>query len=396
MMKVVRGAASCAAGLLGLLAAVELAAAYVRRTATDASATERYIRILSSGHDEGGEFLDFAADSFASHPGQLSISAPHEDELVRLKAGEVLAGSLAIRRYVASGNFVNIVAAGKGRISGHMGATPLSFGFDCSSVDIEGYPAWLIAGEGQNAASNVWAIHVHGLGSSRSQVLRGIGPFRQLGITSLVPSYATSLDNGRNARRRSHLGTTEWTTVAAAQRYAVKAGAQQIIYVGWSLGSSLALRAAEAFPEPVAGAVLVSPALDWLDIIRTGVTAKGVPDWVAKVIMSRFNHIFLRHSPPINWGDMPGTPVTGRPAIPLLIIHGAADRTVPIWHSRDLASAFGESVALVEFQDAHHTLEWNTNPELWERSVRNWWGALRENRHPRSCATIGGEHQDAK
>ncbi len=384
-----RPALVSATGILGVLTIVEIAAVVVRRIATETTPGERYVRILGHGQDDGGVFLDFDAESFASHPGPLSLSAPTTSnaagQTLDLEVGQPTDST--VRRYVKAGDVEPLVSAGEGRCSGHLGKTPASFALEYSSVTIGNFPAWIVPGR-ESGRSDVWAIHIHGLGSSRSQVLRGLPLFNNSGLTSLVPSYETSLDN-EGAARTSNLGTTEWKSIAAAQEYAMSQGARQIIYVGWSLGASLALRAAAASPGPVAGAVLVSPALDWKNVILHGMTHRGLPGWLAKAVLRRFNHIHLGNRPAIRWKEMPGHPESQMPAIPLLILHGMADRTVPIEHSRQLAAHHRGETDLVEFEFASHTLEWNADRSLWERSVGGWLASRRGNDHD-NAATMGG------
>lgn len=386
----VRLMAVSAAAILGMLAIVEAAAAFARRIVTDASPGARYVRILDHGQDDLGAFLDFEAESFASHPGPLSFAAPSTGRTLELEAGQQI-GSV-VRRYVKSGNVQHVVSAGEGQFSGHLGTTPASFGLEYASVTIGSFSAWVIPSR-RRGSSDVWAIHVHGLGSSRSQILRGLPLFNSEGITSLVPSYETSLDN-EGASRRSNLGVTEWIQIAKAQEYAVAEGARKIIYVGWSLGASLALRAAAASPTSVIGAVLVSPALDWQNVILCGMTNRGLPRWLAKIVLRRFNHIHLATQPTIRWEEMPGHLQYGLPSIPMLVLHGKADRTVPIDLSQGLAAQHPERISLVEFESANHTLEWNANRHLWEESVGDWLLSIRGNDQDDYVTIGGGQHAE--
>jgi uncharacterized protein len=276
-----------------------------------------------------------------------------------------------VRRRIEAGNTASLRRDGSGRLSGHLGETPQDFGLHYQSHEISGQRLWRIEGRGRER--NVWVIHVHGLGSKRSQVLRGVAVFSSLGFTSLVPTYRTSLDAGQDLPPQSHLGLTEWADIAQAQEYALKSGAEKIIYVGWSLGASLALQTIHRVPRPeVLGAVLVAPALDWRSIILARLSSLHVPRPLARWALSGFNLGRKNGDPRIRWERLPGASVKTDPKLPTLIFHGIADSSVPARLSRDLAERWGEDTVLVEFPDAHHTLEFNSDPALWERSVRSW------------------------
>ncbi|WP_442884950.1 alpha/beta hydrolase [Arthrobacter sp. Soc17.1.1.1] len=252
-----------------------------------------------------------------------------------------------------------------------MGETPLDFGLVYEDVDINGRPAWEVSPG--VPSHGVWVIHVHGLGSSRQQCLRAIGVFEQLGFTSLVPTYSTSLDLGRQAGHRSALGTTEWRDVAAAVTYAASCGASGVLFVGWSLGASIVLRAArEVTALPTVGAVLVSPALDWAAIIDSALRQWHLPTWLRAWTVAAFDLFRWPSSPRIGLRRLPGASSDSDPTFPTLVLHGSADKSVPVELSRRYAARNATSVSYVEFDHAHHTLEWNSDFEEWTQAVQDW------------------------
>jgi uncharacterized protein len=357
-----------AGGLCAYLALTAGAGRLLRSRVTDARQGNRFVPVSRVGAGEAGEYVDFSAGSFAAHPGPLGLTTPSGSRLV-LGPPEARYG--VVRRPVVDGGTASLRRERRGRLSGHLGETPGAHGLRYQDVEIEGQPMWKVAGQ-KPGRESVWAIHVHGLGSRRSQTLRGVETFSDLGFTSLVPTYRTSLD-GQTAPPRSHLGLSEWQQVARAQEYALGAGAEKIVFVGWSLGASIALQTIERAPRPeVRGALLVSPALDWRAITLAGLAAARVPRWLASWAVSGFNLLRWGGDPHIPWNRFPGTSATTDTQVPLLVFHGTDDHSVPVRLSRDLAERRSGRVRLVEFPGAHHTLEWNSDPALWDREIRSW------------------------
>ncbi|WP_297105641.1 hypothetical protein [Tessaracoccus sp.] len=74
--------------------------------------------------------------------------------------------------------------------SGIYYATPHEAGLDARNITITtpagSCPAWRIDGD-----PSTWAIHIHGLGSTRAGTLRGVLAATELGYTSLVVSHRT-------------------------------------------------------------------------------------------------------------------------------------------------------------------------------------------------------------
>ena len=56
----------------------------------------------------------------------------------------------------------------------------------------------------------------------------------------------------------------------------------------------------------------------------------------------------------------------------VLLIHSADDEFVPVGPSRQLAQHRPDLVTYEEWRVARHCKEWNTEPERWERLVRDF------------------------
>lgn len=260
--------------------------------------------------------------------------------------------------------------------SGIYYATPADAGLDARDITITTQAgrcsAWRIDGD-----PSAWAIHIHGLGSTRAGTLRGVRVATELGYTSLVVSYRNTAEGPRVGTGRTTLGYGETTDVDEAIGYAVRRGAQRIVIFGWSMGAAIALQLAD-HPRHhglIAALVLDSPVLNWTEVIKANCVRSGLPaaagylaiPWLTVTPLARAVGLPGRIPlPSFEW-----TARAADLATPTLILHGTRDDSVPIRLSQALRDAHPDLVELETF-DADHTLCWNTDPDPWREAVTAW------------------------
>ncbi len=263
--------------------------------------------------------------------------------------------------------------------SGIYYATPGDAGLDARDITITTpagpCPAWRIDGD-----PSTWAIHIHGLGSTRAGTLRGVLAATELGYTSLVVSYRNTADGPPVGTGRTTLGDTEMADVDEAIGYAVRRGAQQIVLFGWSMGAAIALQLADhpRHEGLIAALVLDSPVLNWTEVIKSNCARSGLPaaaghlaiPWLTLAPLART--VGLPGSIPLRSFDW--TARAADLATPTLILHGTRDDSAPIRLSQGLRDAHPDLVELETF-DAGHTLCWNTDPDRWHETVTTWLNA---------------------
>lgn len=260
--------------------------------------------------------------------------------------------------------------------SGIYFATPADAGLDASAIVISTAvgpaPAWRINGD-----TSIWAIHVHGLGSPRAGTLRGVQVATGLGLTSLVVSYRNDGEGPTEGSGRSTLGAAETEDVEAAISYAVRRGAERIVLFGWSMGAAIALQIAHRsdYAPLVAGLVLDSPVLNWVEVIKANCQRAGFPrsagllavPWLTNRALARRLGLPSR----ISFSESDWIARADELSVPTLILHGANDDSVPIKTSLALAPKRPDLVQLETF-DAEHTLAWNSDRERWRATVSAW------------------------
>ncbi|MGW5638865.1 alpha/beta hydrolase [Streptomyces sp. NPDC003832] len=355
-MTLAAGAASVAAGRLASDAALKAPPGRplpteprltVHGTAPGRITLTRALASLRPGiHGLGGD---------GSHAvvGPVLDDAPHTADTVVRRLERVTHGSLA------TGDHVWLTP------NVHVGDPGAALGLDHADVDIPGelgsLPAWFVPG-----TRTTWVIAVHGLGATRELAMNVMGFLAGRKFPVLALAYRGDLGAPRSPDGLNHLGETEWRDLDAAMRYAVRFGAEQIVLLGWSTGATMALRAAarSGLRDRVRGLVLDSPVLDWEDTLRALATARHTPDALLPLaVRAAQGRTGL-------YGDR--TARADGLTVPTLIFHGPDDRVAPWIHSRRLAEARPDLVALRTVGHAPHSAMWNADPQSYEESLRRF------------------------
>ncbi len=238
--------------------------------------------------------------------------------------------------------------------------------------DAGALPTWLIR---PDRPTGRWAILMHGRGGSREETLRAVAPLRDAGLTILIPMYRNDIGAPRSRDGRYNLGLSEWRDLDAAMAYAVDHDATSLVIGGWSMGAAITLQALalSRYADRVAGVFFDSPVVDWADVLRYQAKLNHVPPVIrdlARHVMGRRRTRRLAgvHEPVdialTNWVAR-----SDELRHPILLIHSHDDDFVPIGPSLELAARRPDLVQLEQWRSAKHCMEWNTEPERWERLV---------------------------
>ncbi|MGX5695112.1 alpha/beta hydrolase family protein [Agromyces soli] len=260
--------------------------------------------------------------------------------------------------------------------SGMYFKTPADAGLDAVDVAVPTKfgpaPAWLI--EPSDGVGDIWAIHIHGLGSTRAGTLRGVQVAGAAGLTSLVVTYRNDGEGPKVGSGRSTLGATETDDVEAAIRYAVDHGASRVVLFGWSMGGAIALQLAtrSTVRDRVAGLVLESPVLDWVDTIKANCEQAGLPRKTGVLAVRWVDAPALAHciglGAPIGVGRLNAVELAGNLQVPTILLHGSRDVSVSVGLVAQFIVRSRPIVRSEEFA-ADHTMTWNTEPDRWGARV---------------------------
>ena len=381
-----KGAVLAASG--ALLAGVAGAAYFARQVVVPKNSRREDLDVRAVRTDGDGSLkIELPATEQTRAPGRYSFW--YEQGIGHACLGPVVEshpGRRTVTRTVERVDSGNLKQAAAGIWSGYVYSKPEQLGLPYQDVVIpveNGVaPAWRFDPPANVDASGVWAVHIHGMGGKRAGTLRGIPIARRLGLTSLVVSFRNDGDAPASHDGRYSLGQGEWRDVEAGINYAISNGAERIVLFGWSLGAAIALQAVALSPSSsrIAGMVLDAPVFDWRTTLAANAKAAGLPRPLALQGFTNLRAKALRWvtglAEPIGLDSLDWLARAPELNKPVLVLHGQKDATTPFEASRKAASLSPDLVRLVEFEAEGHSLEWNVDPEKWERSVEEWFHGL--------------------
>lgn len=253
----------------------------------------------------------------------------------------------------------------------------VAFGIDFTEVEYESalgaMSAWKVL-----ASGDTWVLHVHGLGASKAEALRLIRPLAAEGYPQYVIDYRNDEGVPTDPSGYNRFGVTEWEEIAAAVDMLVSEGAEEVVLVGYSTGAAHIFSYLHREPDPAVVAVIVdSPNLDFEGTVDLGASQRTLPllglpipgtlVWTAKQIAA------LRFG--VDWEATDYLPEANLIEVPMLVIHGTDDETVPLQTSQDLAAARPDLIRISIVPGAGHVRSWNVSPASYEAAVT---GFLRE------------------
>ena len=251
---------------------------------------------------------------------------------------------------------------------------PSAEGLDYEEVVIPGsigdFGAWRLGFTSQatylDSTSDVWAIFVHGRTSNKESSMK---LFNLPGVHSLAIDYRN--DEGAPPSESGYydFGTTEWEDVEAAVQYALDNGAEKIVLVGFSMGGGVVVnyQLKSELASHTIGMVLDSPMLNFGKTVDKGAEERGVPapiTFVAKAFAT------MRYG--IDWDALDFLSKASDIDVPVLLIHGEADTTVPIETSYIFAGENPEMVKLYSFENVGHVAAWNWHPTEYRGLVQEF------------------------
>jgi len=227
-------------------------------------------------------------------------------------------------------------------------------------------PAWVVPGR-----RRTWAVMVHGWGSSRAEALRLLPTLAALGLPALV--IALRNDRGAPAAPDGlcRLGGTEWHDLEAAAGQAVARGAEDLLLVGYSMGGAVVCSFLRR--SPLAGraraAILDAPVLDWRATLRQISRRRRIP-----AVVAASARLVVRRRTGVPWGELDQVAHAGALRVPVLLIHGDDDRTVPVGPSDRLAAARPDLVTYRRLAGVGHAAAWNADPTRYGAWVEEFVG----------------------
>ncbi len=202
-------------------------------------------------------------------------------------------------------------------------------------------------------------------------MLRLVPVLHDLGVTSLVITYRNDPGAPQGPDGLFHLGDTEWLDLEAAVHEAGSLGARDVIAFGDSMGGAIVMQFLERSPVSgiVKGVVLDSPVLDWAPVLALAGRQLKLPP-IVLVLAKRI--VALRTG--LRWERLNQVSRAAELAVPMLIIHGDADETVPAVTSAAYAAARADLVTYLQVPGAGHVEGWTSDRDGCGEALRTFVG----------------------
>ena len=358
------------AGAVGLAVLLLLVAAFAAARSLVVGGTPRTI-----SYTIDGDRVEFATTEFTRAAGSYGLVAVNGVH-ARIDA-VVEENDTSLTRTLGTVTGGQLPPRGQGRWVRDVYPSPAQLGLPFAEVGIataDGVsPAWLVPG---HASNDVWAIHLHGIRTTRSVVLPGVAALWPTGVTSLIPSWRGDSEGPPTFSGGSSLGQEEWRDVEAALEFAVASGAKSIVLVGWSMGAMIGTLLLEnsRLADHVVAVVMVAPVTSWRTVVTYAVRAARLPQIVG-LLVERILSIpgvcrIAGLAAPVQFAKLDSA--ASKVGVPTLVIHNAGDPTAPFAASVDFCHRNDDLAELVVFENAPHAMEWNREPRRFEETVTTW------------------------
>lgn len=226
--------------------------------------------------------------------------------------------------------------------------------------------AWLIPGTNDGAMVAMF----HGYAATKSTLLSAAREFHQLGYPVLLVDFYGS---GGSSGSGTTVGVRESDDVAAVVEYARRKWPERkIVLYGFSMGGSAVLRAIAVNGVEAAGVIVEASFDRLLNTARARFAAMGFS-------ATPFAELLLF------WGGIQNgfNPFAHNPVdyarsvkLPVLILHGGADRRVTVDQARNVAAALDGNGRLIVYDETPHTPIVEAKREEWIRDVGQFLGSL--------------------
>lgn len=213
-------------------------------------------------------------------------------------------------------------------------------------------------------------IFVHGAGADRRNGYRLIPYLNKAGYSVLIydsPNHGRSFNDGRGVS----FGVREGTGFVKALEWS-KTKFKHIFIIATSAGTSTVLLSKDSWKGRIEAAVLENPFYSLRRLVSENETAKRLPNFFLNAV---FAYVSWKGGFDVDSVN-PGELAKNIPDIPILVLHGTDDRTVPYQHGVDVYNNL--NVSMKEFFKAantDHCRVWDKFPKEFESKSLKFFAA---------------------
>ncbi len=235
--------------------------------------------------------------------------------------------------------------------------------------------AWWLPNEGNTAV-----LMLHGKRrADRTETLRIMPTLVNLGYPVLALAYRNHDTSDPSPDGLFHFGASEWQDAMTALDFLRAQGIRRVVIYGFSMGGAVTLETAERLRGESASAaqtelvavILDAPLLDPKTVFRHNASALGLPNALINPLTDLAMWVATKRSG-VDWKTLNQQDTIHQVTVPVLLIHGSQDSTVPVALSDALVERTGGSLTYHRVEGAEHIEAWNQDPEAYEGWVQEF------------------------
>ncbi len=208
------------------------------------------------------------------------------------------------------------------------------------------------------------------------ETLRFTEALHELGLPVLALAYRNHDASDPGLDGHYHYGASEWQDALVGALELARRGHERVILYGLSMGGAVALEALERWPTAapeVVGLVLDSPLVSPQAVVELGAVKAGLP---MPALATRVALLVARLRTGVDFASLEQAPSASGIGVPLLLIAGEDDSTVPISAVDAFAAAAGPLATYVRLPGVEHVEAWNHDPARYAGWLREFVSSL--------------------
>jgi len=246
--------------------------------------------------------------------------------------------------------------------------------------DVGALAAWWLPGGrpgGARTPGGTAVLVVHGRRrGERAETLRALPAVVAAGRRALVVAYRNHRGAPGSPDGFYHYGADEARDVLAGVGYLAARGARRVALFGFSMGGAAVLEAVKRWPPDapeLAGLLFDSPLIDPAATTLARIREARMP---LPRLWARASLSVAAWRSGVRFGALDQRRSAHAVTVPVLLIAGTHDRTVPVATVDAFAARLGGPVRYRRVPGADHVEAWNRGPEAYEAWVREFLASL--------------------
>ncbi len=245
-------------------------------------------------------------------------------------------------------------------------------GLDFEDLTLDGpvgrLRAWYVPGDQRTA---VLLLHGRRRGEL-IETLRFTQALHELGLPVLALAYRNHDASDGGPDGLYHYGASEWQDALVGALELARRGHERVILYGLSMGGTVALEALQRWPEAapeVVAVVLDSPLVSPAAVVELGAQKAGMP---FPGTIARLALLVARFRTGVDFGALEEAESAPRISVPVLLIAGEDDSTVPIQAVDAFAAAVRSPITYIRLAGVEHVEAWNHDPAKYAHWLREF------------------------